>query len=253
MLITDYKRYLSRQQAWEEVGESVGLSTSEVKKRWRSLRDAFIKHVKQNPDESMRGGMLHYEILKFLTPYVTGENARTRTPKTKKTKLESEDITNVIYIQNEDDGSGFIRYKLPTDNDLNNLSEDGGMVEEHISLEVDDQHSDYDCSMTEQKVFAQKRSRTDVPIVLDDAQLEDESENYTIEEKTDQSNFKRSQFDPNLTCIIPNETLDSDEKFLLSLSPALKRLNAKKNFLARIKMQQLLFEIEFDEKYDRYS
>lgn len=44
-------------------------------------------------------------------------------------------------------------------------------------------------------------------------------------------------------------TNDPDERFLLSCLPILKRLSNKKNALARMKIQQLLFEIEFDE-YD---
>lgn len=42
---------------------------------------------------------------------------------------------------------------------------------------------------------------------------------------------------------------DPDERFLLSCLPILKRLPNKKNALARLKIQQLLFDIEFDE-YD---
>lgn len=45
------------------------------------------------------------------------------------------------------------------------------------------------------------------------------------------------------------QNFDSDERFLLSLAPSLKRLNTKKNTMARIKIQQLLFELEFDEKF----
>lgn len=40
---------------------------------------------------------------------------------------------------------------------------------------------------------------------------------------------------------------DPDERFLLSCAPILKRLSNKKNALARLKIQQLLFDIEFDE------
>lgn len=41
---------------------------------------------------------------------------------------------------------------------------------------------------------------------------------------------------------------DPDERFLLSCLPILKRLTNKKNALARLRIQQLLFEIEFDEE-----
>lgn len=40
---------------------------------------------------------------------------------------------------------------------------------------------------------------------------------------------------------------DSDEMFLMSLLPALKRINPKQNSLARLKIQQVLFDIEFED------
>lgn len=43
---------------------------------------------------------------------------------------------------------------------------------------------------------------------------------------------------------------DSDERFLLSCAPILRRLPNKKNQLARLRIQQLLFELEYDEKYN---
>lgn len=39
---------------------------------------------------------------------------------------------------------------------------------------------------------------------------------------------------------------DPDERFLLSCLPILKRLSTRKNALARMKIQQMLYEIEFD-------
>lgn len=45
-----------------------------------------------------------------------------------------------------------------------------------------------------------------------------------------------------------NEIDDSDERFLLSCAPTMKRLSTKKNNFARLKIQQILYEIEFDEK-----
>lgn len=39
---------------------------------------------------------------------------------------------------------------------------------------------------------------------------------------------------------------DSDERFLLSCAPALKRLNARQNAYVRMSIQHLLFEVEFN-------
>jgi hypothetical protein len=46
---------------------------------------------------------------------------------------------------------------------------------------------------------------------------------------------------------ILSEKNDPDEQFLMSLLPALKRLNPKKNAEARIKLQQVLYETEFSD------
>lgn len=43
-------------------------------------------------------------------------------------------------------------------------------------------------------------------------------------------------------------TTDPDERFLLSCSPILKRLPNKKNALARLKIQQILYSIEFGDQ-----
>lgn len=42
--------------------------------------------------------------------------------------------------------------------------------------------------------------------------------------------------------------LDSDEKFLLSCAATLRRLTNRQNALARLKIQQILFAIEFDQE-----
>lgn len=226
------------------MAEAVGLSDTEVKKRWRSLRDAFIKHVKHNPDEMTRGQMLHYDLMKFLTPYVTGENARTRAPRPKKYKLDSDDVTNVIYIQNED-MSGNTEYIRAVKMPRSHSTDEVNMVEEHISVELADQ-SELE-EVPEHKIFipTSKRQRLEESVEVEEHVL---PESYTIEEKEEGVHYSRS-YEPSESVVTQSE-LDSDEKFLLSLGPAMKRLNTKKNFLARIKIQQLLFEMEFDEKYD---
>lgn len=55
--------------------------------------------------------------------------------------------------------------------------------------------------------------------------------------------------DVNETSSSQNGKCDSDEAFLLSCAPILRRLPSKKNVLARLKIQQILFELEFDDKY----
>lgn len=50
--------------------------------------------------------------------------------------------------------------------------------------------------------------------------------------------------------ILAKNPTDPDERFLLSCAPILQRLNDKKNGLARLRIQQILYEIEFGQLND---
>ena len=63
--------------------------------------------------------------------------------------------------------------------------------------------------------------------------------NDTVKTKTEQS-FVRSQ----------NDNIDTDMHFCKSLVLSLKALSLKKNSLARMKIQKVLFDIEFGENLD---
>lgn len=65
------------------------------------------------------------------------------------------------------------------------------------------------------------------------------------EKKQTSNKRKRDDTDQKLLEIITKEA-DSDEQFLLSCLPILKRFNQRKNNLARIKILQLLYDIEYD-------
>lgn len=47
----------------------------ECKKRWRSLRDAFIKQFR-NSDEERLTNWIHYGLLEFLIPFLTRDMTR---------------------------------------------------------------------------------------------------------------------------------------------------------------------------------
>lgn len=56
---------------------------------------------------------------------------------------------------------------------------------------------------------------------------------------------RQNSTDEEATSCSCNNRTDPDELFLISCAPTLKRLNAKQNALARLKIQQVLLEAEF--------
>lgn len=65
----------------------------------------------------------------------------------------------------------------------------------------------------------------------------------TNTESQPQSSQRQTKMVSNASTTLNN---DPDERFLLSCLPILKRLPTRKNAYARLKIQQLLYEIEFD-------
>lgn len=67
--LKDYKKFSTRHEAWAEVAVAMNLSEGECKKRWRSLRDAFMKVVRNKSEEEQKT-WIHYRLLEFLLPYI---------------------------------------------------------------------------------------------------------------------------------------------------------------------------------------
>jgi hypothetical protein len=67
-----YKNNKVREQEWKEVAQAVDMQDVEaVKKRWRSLRDSFIKiqrSLRHNPRQIIK--WLYYKRMKFLVPHI---------------------------------------------------------------------------------------------------------------------------------------------------------------------------------------
>lgn len=85
------------------------------------------------------------------------------------------------------------------------------------------------------------------PIVINQNDTEHDSANsqiqivYCNEKETKTATPRKVDTSPQVKYTIT----DPDERFLLSCAPILKRLSQKKNSLARLKVQELLYEIEF--------
>lgn len=97
--LKDYKRFSTRHEAWAEVAVAMRLSEQECKKRWRSMRDAFMKVVR-NRNEEERKSWIHYRLLEFLLPFIEGAVGRKGAKRLRST--ESSTSQTVDFIEDED-------------------------------------------------------------------------------------------------------------------------------------------------------
>ncbi|CAH0579002.1 unnamed protein product [Chrysodeixis includens] len=78
--VSGFNKTKLRDDAWKEVQESLNVSESECKKRWRSLRDSFIKLQRTHGG---RTRWPYHHAMRFLLPHIE--------PKDNGTKRDAED------------------------------------------------------------------------------------------------------------------------------------------------------------------
>ncbi|XP_058451929.1 uncharacterized protein LOC131430746 [Malaya genurostris] len=94
----DHKRFSTRHEAWAEVAVAMNLSEQECKKRWRSLRDAFMKVVR-NKNEEEQKTWIHYRLLEFLLPFIGKKGKRSR------------EIECMEGFDNDDDDAEYVEFE----------------------------------------------------------------------------------------------------------------------------------------------
>lgn len=118
-------------------------------------------------------------------------------------------------------------------------------------IEVDEYHEDeedaLDTSQYEQRLVSTSGNSKSSSVYYISAPANNSS-TTNMDTQPQSSQQRQPKLISSATVSAPHS--DPDERFLLSCLPSLKRLSTQKNALARFKIQELLYQIEFDEYSD---
>ncbi|CAH2038009.1 unnamed protein product, partial [Iphiclides podalirius] len=168
--VSGFNKTKLRDEAWKEVQNALRVSEAECKKRWRSLRDSFIKLQRTH---GSRTRWPYLNAMRFLLPHIE--------PKP----------------------------DIP------------------VKKELDDSDPEEDVRRP-----PSLREASPSPDLEDDEDSQPSPKKPRLHSTDEESTCQCNRTDP-------------DELFLLSCSPTLKRLSSKRNAVARLKIQQALYEAEF--------
>ncbi|XP_077297830.1 uncharacterized protein LOC143919396 [Arctopsyche grandis] len=197
--LNSYKKATKREELWIEVATILDCDVNGLKKRWRSLRDGFIKNyrVQKTCPSGSAGGKKKswpfYSQMEFLIPHVEFRECTGN----------YESLVDIVDI--------------PVELQESIMDPVGPPV-------ITQQHP----------VTTQYPTTTQHPVTRRQPVARNRRRN------------RRTSTENRLLDVLSNEQ-DSDQNFLLSLMPSLKRLSHKKNSEARIKLQHVLFEMEYGE------
>ncbi|XP_055920493.1 uncharacterized protein LOC129952090 [Eupeodes corollae] len=267
-----YRKSALRHQYWKEIANSIGSSVEECRKRWRSLRDAFSKHYKlmgrMEPVTYKRKKWIFFDQMSFIAQYLDNSNLEIE-----ETVLEDfqDNSHDDILIHDSDSGANInvndvndlTHASFKTDNNSisNSLIEDEPNSTNHhhhhhqqqqqLHHQQRQQHQHQNDSTIDlvdgnqfiTRIFPSPTTTTQY-LTLDD---HDTEVVHQHQESKKEIQLQTAKSNNALTAeeYATLMNIDGDDKFLLSCSPILKRLSRHKNALARLKIQQILYNIEF--------
>ncbi|XP_055548199.1 transcription factor Adf-1-like [Wyeomyia smithii] len=229
--------------AWAEIASALGVQVDNCKKRWKSLRDTFIKYFRQEilaTPGSKRKKWVYYEHMNFLRNHVELYGI-SETDSTSDKETVTSDDAQIIHI------AEFVTEQVNIENSVGEQFDDNQT--EYVYEEVEE-GSPVAYALDAKQVFVETASPdpsveatvTGMTTVthndLDISQDDDNSDNVPF---LDHISEEVKLTNTNTTSTIS----DPDERFLLSCAPVLKRLSARKNALVKLRIQQLLYEVEF--------
>lgn len=266
--------------AWAEVATSLDTTVSNCKKRWKSLRDTFIKYyrmsVTQHKDSKRKGkSWIYYKDLSFLMPHVElyrlDENLKSEEPSDdaipiylKEDYLETSNEKRFFFAEEENHDVDGVTYQIkitePQYDDENiEHNEDHLMESAYLDEERLEEGSIAENQVMVNKVFEKMRDDEHTYMLLEansSAELVEDGSQYSENtlppqqqsskfEKQDLSNLPSSSSSTSI--ISPQKNVvDPDERYLLSCLPAFKRLNPKQKAYVRLGIERLFYEVEFE-------
>ncbi|XP_018326297.1 uncharacterized protein LOC108737722 isoform X2 [Agrilus planipennis] len=163
---------------------------SECKRRWRTLRDSFVKYHRsrhnegRGSDPSRKRMWIFYDIMSFLIPHI-----------------DSRESSAIDHQENADD-------------------------------------TDFETST------GYRDAKTESLLERNFESAESSSNRFDVDDYSTDGYGTNESYSPKENI---SKYLDAEEQFLISYAPVLKRLSPQKNAQARLKIQQILYEIEFEE------
>ncbi|XP_070497055.1 uncharacterized protein [Chironomus tepperi] len=279
--VKDYRKSGVSEQAWMEVANVLQTTITNCRKRWKSLRDTFIKYyrldvINRKNGKKNRKSWVYYKDLSFLIPHVD----LYRLDDSMKTNESQNNDTIPIYLKEDylveaDEKHIFFTEEEATENDENVTYQikiaKGQYDEEHISESIEEDNlleghyveerlddsaiMDLEDQVVVNKVMQKLESNEHTYMVLEqsseeaikDSEIDDTSRSYQHQSfKTENLEAHSHPLPSTSSAASPQKNvIDPDERYLLSCLPAFKRLTPQQKGLIRMGIERLFYEVEF--------
>ncbi|CAK6959451.1 uncharacterized protein LOC128379833 [Scomber scombrus] len=244
--LPNYRCTESRAHAWRNISLVLGLPSEECKRKWKNLRDRYLKEVRIEIKSKKQGEVLqsrwkYRQLMNFIAPF-TGSRGGVA------------DIcgNNDDDHDNPDNESGSVEGEttssetVKTPQSTTKVPSSPADLKPQVAFVSQLPSASQDSQMTQLTVLANMPPGPQIPPVSKTGR-----KRRLMQESLSPSSSQRTP-SPTKWLVkdngssFANRPRDEDELFLLSFVPALKRLAPQKRCETKIKIQQIMYEAEFN-------
>ncbi|XP_070781194.1 uncharacterized protein [Enoplosus armatus] len=243
--LPNYRCTESRANAWRSISIVLGLPSEECKRKWKNMRDRYLKEVRMEIKSKKQGEIVqsrwkYRQLMNFIAPF-TGSRSGVA------------DIcgNNDDDHDNPDNESGSVEGEttsseaVKTPQPITKVPVSQPDLKPQIAFVTQLPAISQDAQMAQLAVLAKMPSGPQItPISKTGRKRRLTQEPLSLPSQSTPSPTKWLVKDNGTS--FPNRARDEDELFLLSFVPALKRLAPQKRCETKIKIQQIMYEAEFN-------
>lgn len=246
--LPNYRSGDSRSQAWTRISNLTGLQPEECKKKWKNLRDRYLKEVRQENRTKEQGELIpsrwkFRHLLNFLAPFSKSRNGTM--------PRDEEDPDSPDDVSESTEGNAKPAEMLKISQTAITPTTQAGTMSQ-LAFVTQLSPVSQGPQMAQLAFLAKLPPGAQISPVPQQSSGRKRSQAREMESPASPCSSSTSTKIPNKTKRLFNDSnsthnsaRDEDELFLLSYVPALKRLAPQKRCETKMKIQQVFYEAEF--------
>ncbi|KAM8828567.1 uncharacterized protein AB9W97_004465 [Spinachia spinachia] len=243
--LPNYRCTESRVNAWRSISVTLGLPSEECKRKWKNMRDRYLKEVRMEIKSKKQGELMqsrwkYRQLMNFIAPF-TGSRSG----------LAEVGGSNDDDHHDNESGSGEGE-TTPSDSvetPQSAVKASPPDLKPQVAYMTQIHNMSQDALMSQLGVLAKRPARPSSPQIT---AVGTTGRKRRLMQEALPAASSPSGPSPTKWVVkdngasFPNRPRDEDELFLLSFVPALKRLAPQKRCETKIKIQQIMYEAEFN-------
>ncbi|XP_069569855.1 uncharacterized protein [Brachyistius frenatus] len=241
--LPNYRCTESRANAWRNISVGLGLPSEECKRKWKNMRDRYLKEVRMEIKSKKQGEIAqsrwkYRQLMNFIAPF-TGS----RSGVADICGSNDDDHDNPDHESGSAEGETTLLEAVKTPQNLTKAPASSPDLKS-VAFVAQLPSASQDSQMAQLAVLAKMPSTPQITPTSNTGRKRRLMQESSPSSQSPTSPTKWLVKDNGTS--FPSRPRDEDELFLLSFVPALKRLAPQKRCETKIKIQQIMYEAEFN-------